>query len=71
MLKYVKAFTRNELDLALVDFNTFVIILTSNRIKITNLKKDNSKLIYKQILNINKVKDNYTLLREVIIKNEA
>ncbi len=24
MLKYVKAFTRNELDLVLVNFNTFV-----------------------------------------------
>ncbi len=26
MLKYVKAFTRNELDLALIDFNILVII---------------------------------------------
>ncbi len=39
--------------------------------KITNLKKDNNKLIYKQILNVNKVNKNYTLLREVIIKNET
>ncbi len=39
--------------------------------KITNLKKDDSKLIYKQILNANKVSKNYTLLREVIIKNKT
>ncbi len=39
--------------------------------KITDLKKDDSKLIYKQILNVNKVNENYTLLREVIIKNET
>jgi len=39
--------------------------------KIINLKKDDSKLIYKQILNVNKVNENYTLLREVIIKNET
>ncbi len=39
--------------------------------KITNLKKNDSKLIYKQILNANKNDKNYTLLREVIIKNEA
>ncbi len=28
MLKYVKAFTRDELDLALVNFNTLVIIIS-------------------------------------------
>ena len=39
--------------------------------KITNLKKDNNKLIYKQILNVNKINKNYTLLREVIIKDET
>ncbi len=27
MLKYVKTFTRDELDLALVNFNTLVILL--------------------------------------------
>ncbi len=39
--------------------------------KITNLKKDDSKLIYKQILNANRINENYTLFREVMIKNEA
>ena len=39
--------------------------------KITNLKKDNNELIYKQILNVNKINENYALLREVIIRNEA
>ncbi len=39
--------------------------------KITDLKKDDNKLIYKQILNVNKVNETYTLLREVIIKNET
>ncbi len=28
MLKYVKAFTRDELDLALINFNILVIILS-------------------------------------------
>ena len=39
--------------------------------KITNLKKDDSKLIYKQILNANRINENYTLFREVIIRDKA
>jgi len=35
--------------------------------KIADLKEDISELIYKQILEANKINENYTLLREVIV----
>ncbi len=39
--------------------------------KIANLKEDISELIYKQILKVNKINENYTLLREAIIRGKA
>ncbi len=39
--------------------------------KITDLKKVNNELIYKQILNVNKINKNCMLFREVITKDEA
>ncbi len=49
----------------------WIIILTSNRMKITNLKKNISESIYKQILKINKIDENCTLLREAIARDET
>lgn len=39
--------------------------------KIADLEKDDSELIYKQILNANRINEDYALLREVIAKGEA
>ncbi len=39
--------------------------------KIADLKKNIKKSIYKQILEINKIDKNCTLLHEVILKDEA
>ncbi len=39
--------------------------------KITDLEEDISELIYKQILKANKINENCTLLREVIIRGKA
>ncbi len=43
MLKYVKAFTRNELDLALVNFNIFVTLLSFSNIYIRMNKRKEKK----------------------------
>jgi len=40
-------------------------------VKIADLEKDISELIYKQILKANKINEDYTLLREVIIRDKA
>jgi len=39
--------------------------------KIVDLKKNISELIYKQILETNEIDENYTLLREAIAKDET
>ncbi len=39
--------------------------------KIADLKKNIKKSIYKQILETNEIDENYTLLREVVLKDEA
>ena len=39
--------------------------------KIADLEKNIEKSIYKQILEINEIDENCTLLREVILKDEA
>ncbi len=39
--------------------------------KIADLKKNISELIYKQILETNEINENCTLLREAILKDEA
>ncbi len=39
--------------------------------KIANLKKNNDQSIYKQVLDVNEIDENYTLLREAIARNEA
>ncbi len=48
------------------------MILTLNRMKITDLKKkENDESIYWLILEANKINENYVLLREVVLKDEA
>ncbi len=42
-----------------------------NRMKIADLKKNINESIYKQILETNEINENCTLLREVVLKNEA
>ncbi len=46
-------------------------ILTSNRMKIADLKKNIDESIYKQILETNEINENCTLLREAIARDEA
>ncbi len=46
-------------------------ILTSNWMKIADLKKNNDQSIYKQILETNEIDENCTLLREAIARDEA
>ncbi len=46
-------------------------ILTLNRMKIIDLKKNIEKSIYKQILETNEIDENCTLLREVIARDET
>ncbi len=47
MLKYVKAFARNELDLALVNSNTLVTLLLFSNIHI-RMNKRKKKLNFKR-----------------------
>ncbi len=49
----------------------WITILTSNWMKIADLKKNIEKSIYKQILETNEIDKNCTLLREVVLKDEA
>ncbi len=46
-------------------------ILTSNRMKIADLEKNNDQSIYKQVLETNEIDENCTLLREAIARDEA
>ncbi len=46
-------------------------ILTLNQMKIADLKKNNNQSIYKQVLNVNEIDENCTLLREAIARDEA
>ncbi len=48
-----------------------ITILTLNWIKIADLKKNISESIYKQILETNKIDENYMLLREAIARDET
>jgi len=41
-------------------------ILTLNRMKIADLEKNNDQSIYRQVLDVNKIDENCTLLREAI-----
>ena len=49
----------------------WINILTSNRMKIADLKKNISESIYKQILETNEINENCTLLREAIARDET
>ncbi len=49
----------------------WITILTLNRMKIADLKKNISELIYKQIFETNEIDENCTLLREAITKDET
>jgi len=46
-------------------------ILTLNQMKIADLKKNVSESIYKQVLDVNEINKNCTLLREAIERDEA
>ncbi len=48
-----------------------ITILTLNWMKITDLKKNINESIYKQILKINEIDENCTLLREAIARDET
>ncbi len=49
----------------------WITILTSNWMKIADLKKNISESIYKQILEINRIDENCMLLREAIARDET
>ncbi len=49
----------------------WITILTSNWMKIADLKKNISESIYKQVLETNKIDENCTLLREAIARDET
>ncbi len=49
----------------------WITILTSNRMKIADLEKNVSESIYKQVLDVNEIDENCTLLREAIARDEA
>ncbi len=49
----------------------WITILTLNRMKIADLKKNISESIYKQILETNEIDENCTLLREAIARDET
>ncbi len=49
----------------------WIIILMLNWMKIADLKKNVSKSIYKQVLNMNEINENCILLREAKIRDEA
>ncbi len=49
----------------------WIIILTSNWMKIADLKKNISESIYKQILKTNKINKNCMLLREAIARDKT
>jgi len=64
-------------DFVLRDFDDervcyqWITILTSNWMKIADLEKNVSKSIYKQVLDVNEIDKNCTLLREAIERDEA
>jgi len=72
----INALTR-QADFMLRDFDDErvryqrITILTSNRMKIADLKKNVSESIYKQVLDANEIDENCTLLREAIERDEA
>ncbi len=72
----INALTRRA-DFVLRDFDDervryqWITILTSNWMKIADLKKNVNKSIYKQVLDVNEIDENCTLLREAIERDEA
>ncbi len=46
-------------------------ILTLNQMKIADLEKNNDLSIYRQVLDVNEIDENCTLLREAIARDEA
>ncbi len=66
-----------QADFVLRDFNDecicyqWITILTLNWMKIADLKKNVSESIYKQVLDVNEINENCTLLREAKIRNKA
>ncbi len=72
----INALTRRA-DFVLRDFDDervryqWITILTLNRMKIADLEKNVSESIYKQVLDVNEIDENCTLLREAIERDEA
>ncbi len=63
-------FVPRDLDNERVQYQR-TTILTSNWMKIADLEKNNDQSIYKQVLDVNEIDDNCTLLREAIARDEA
>ncbi len=67
----------HQANFVLKDFNDehvyyqWITILTLNWMKIADLKKNVSESIYKQVLDVNEINKNCTLLREAKIRSEA
>ncbi len=67
----------HQADFILRDFDDervryqWITILTSNWMKIADLKKNVSESIYKQVLDANEIDENCTLLREAKIRSKA
>ncbi len=49
----------------------WITILTSNQMKIADLKKNINESIYKQIFKTNEINENCMLLREAIAKDKT
>ncbi len=63
-------FVPRDLDDECVQYQR-TTILTLNWMKIADLKKNNDQSIYKQVLDVNEIDENCTLLREAIARDEA
>ncbi len=67
----------HQVDFVLRNFNDECIqyqrttILTLNWMKIIDSKKNNDQSIYKQVLDVNEINENCTLLREAMTRDEA
>jgi len=63
-------FVSRDLDDERIQYQR-ITILTSNRMKIADLEKNNDQSIYRQVLDANEIDENCTLLREAIARDEA
>ncbi len=63
-------FVSKDLDDERVQYQR-TTILTLNWMKIADLEKNNDQSIYRQVLDVNEIDKNCTLLREAIARDEA